>query len=114
MNFTSLLYDPVFSFFSVPAILTLVTKDEPIEIPVIDRTSGVETENPSGASVVTFLPACDFKAEDLAAAGVDPRDMDNQTIAFNGKTWVIKAIGPRPSPNGAGDGYYQAILMEAC
>lgn len=109
---SAILYDPIYLGTGVDAELDLLGETDSYEIRVIDKTSGVEVQE-AGAMVPTLRPVAYVRATELAARGVDPKDLDGGTLTMNGRSWRIEATQERPVPyGGAAKGEYGMILIE--
>lgn len=113
MDYSSLLYGPVYSVLSVTAVLTVSETFGPVDIQIIDKTDGLPAEsNDSGIEIHTVKPACVIRVVDLDALGVDIATIDGGIIAFNGKTWRIESHSRLPSPGGERDGQVALWLIQ--
>jgi hypothetical protein len=110
IDFSGLLYDPIYNAFGVPATL-LCLYGARFEITVIDKTSGVEVFDGS-ASVKTMRPAVVLRYAELAPLGLAPADLEGASIEVAGKLSRIKAIMPKPAPTGEADGELYLFLIE--
>jgi hypothetical protein len=110
MDFASTLYGPVYGILGVPAIITVA--GVAYGLTVIDKTDGFPVGSP--IEVQAMVPGAAVRLTDLAAAirvsdqAVVPitlAQLDDSTIAFNGKTWTIRSHLPKPAPDGTGEVY---------
>lgn len=109
MDWTSLLYGPVYSVIGVTATLTLNdTAATEISLTAIDKTSGVEIGG--NVEVQTIVPAAIVRASELASISL--ATLEDGTLVMNSKTWTIKSHMLKPSPKGEGDGEVFLILYE--
>jgi len=82
-------------------------------INVIDKTAGIDDErSESGVKMPTVQPAACVRNAELTALGLEPSDLVDRTIAFNGRSWTVKAHRPRPYPGGEGPGETYLFLRE--
>lgn len=108
MDWTSLLYGPVYSVLGVDATLTLNdTAATEISLTAIDKTAGVEV---GSVDVQTIVPAAIVRASELASISL--ATLEDGTLLMNGRTWTIKSHMPKPSPGGEDDGEIYLILYE--
>jgi hypothetical protein len=111
MDYTALLYSPIYDVLGVPADLTPNRPEPPtVSVVVIDKTAGVDI---SGAmDVMSLRPAAVVRTQDLAAAGVSTSELDGGTLRFSGQTWRIDMHHARPSPDGLLSGEVMMILLD--
>lgn len=108
IDYAADLYDPIFATLGVPAVLTMPdTTGEALDLIVIDKTAGT---NVGTVEMPTVLPAAAVRAIDLA--GIDLEDVENATLALNGRTWRVKSYRLAPSPKGEADGQVYLVLSE--
>ena len=98
IDYSALLYDPVFSALGVPATLTAGTAGE-IEITVIDDTRPKITAN-GVVDVRGVGPGAFARVPELTSKGIARDDYDGATLTFNGRTWLVRAHDMQGSPNG--------------
>lgn len=112
MDYTSLLYAPVYAVLGVPAVLTLCGGEPPLTLMAIDKTAGVVVGGGGrfSAEVETIAPAACVQATDLA--DVDMASLRNASLEINGKTWTVRSHHMKPSPNGEGKGEIMLLLTE--
>ncbi|WP_291207074.1 hypothetical protein [Hyphomonas sp.] len=110
IDFSSLLYAPIYEAFGVPARI-LCLYDAHFEITVIDKTSGVEVFDGT-ASVKTIRPAAVMRVSELSALGLSQRDLEGVSIEFSGKIWRVKATMLKPAPTGEAGGELYLFLIE--
>lgn len=77
-------------------------------ITVLDDTAGVEVGD--AAIVSTIKAAIAVKVSDLSALSLGPSDMLDVRVSFNGKSYLVRDVIPRPVPGSDGD--CQLILEE--
>lgn len=110
IDFSALLYDPIYAVLGVPALLTPATDASEIPLTVIDKTEGVAIDEGNGISISTIKPAAIVRMSEISAQGMTRSDLKQGSIWFNDRVWTIVATQPKPSPNGAGELYL--ILQE--
>lgn len=110
IDFSALLYAPIYDAFGVPATI-LCLYGARFDVMVIDKTSGVEVFDGTG-SVKTIRPAAVMRVSELSALGLSQRDLEGVRIELLGKIWRVKATMPRPAPTGEADGELYLFLIE--
>lgn len=110
LDFKALLYDPVYTVLGVPAVLRIWSSGPDLELIAIDKTSGVTIKQ--AVDVQSVLPGATIRAADLAAAGIELRDVDNATLSLNGRDWRVASLHLSPSPSGELDGEVVLILED--
>ena len=98
IDFSSLLYAPIYQAFGVPATFTCLYGDR-VELTVIDQTSGVEVANSSSFEIKTIRPAVTIRATDLTAKGFDAADLEDAQLVLRDRAWRVKATMPKPAPS---------------
>lgn len=105
---------------AVDAVLVVACGEVPMEVRAIDKTVGLaagfgshsrDGQHFSDMAVMTVSPHVMVKAIDLA--DVEPADLRDAEITFNGKTWRIMDHEPVPAPTGEGYGEIRLILEAA-
>jgi hypothetical protein len=104
IDYSALMYDPVYAVLGVPAVLTVTGADTGAEITVIDDTRpNVLPISPGGgtpADVRNVGPGAFARIPELAGKGIARADYADAVLAFNGRTWVVRSWELRGSPNG--------------
>ncbi len=111
IDFSSLLYAPIYREFAVQATFTCLYGDR-IELAVIDQTSGVEVADASSIDVKTIRPAVTIRAVVLVEKGFDAADLEDAQLVLGDRAWRVKATMPKPAPNGQVDGELYLFLIE--
>jgi hypothetical protein len=111
IDFSSLLYAPIYQAFGVQATFTCLYGDR-IELTVIDQTSGVEVADASSIDIKTARPAVTIRAADLAAKGFDAADLEDSQLVLGDRVWRVKATMPKPAPAGEAEGELYLFLIE--
>lgn len=109
--FGALLYGATFATFGTDAVLTTFG-GSPVQIRVVDRTSGIRLET-GEVGVATVLPAAEFRAADLSAAGIALADLEDAILAMHGASWRIEQVLEKPTAGGSLDGIVSVVLSEA-
>lgn len=112
MNFTSLMLDPIYAAYGVLATVWPANYGTPVNLTVIDKTSGVEVSNSAMSEVSTIRPAAMVRAAEVATALIAREDLRRAELCMNGKKWRIESSAPRPTPNGESDGELMLLLIE--
>lgn len=113
MDYQATLYNPIYTALGVPAHIEPSSTADPADVTALDKTAGIAVTMSGGLELETIVPAAVVRMVELATVGLTREDLDDGTIALNGKTWRIKATRPRPSPKGEADGELLLLLTEA-
>ena len=108
MDYSALLYDPVYGIIGVPATLNGV------EITVIDGTRRKSSTTPTdsgGVDVRSVGPSAYARVQELIAKGIARDDYDGSTLTFNGRDWTVRNHDVTGSPNGEDFGQVLFLLM---
>jgi hypothetical protein len=108
IDYSALLFDPVYGELSVPATLSLGTAGE-IALTVIDDTRS-KTQTSSGVETRSIGPGAFVRMTELNAKGLRPQDYVGATITFNGRNWMVRSHELRGSPNGEDFGEVRFLL----
>jgi hypothetical protein len=111
IDFSALLYDPIYAVLGVPAIVTPSTDASDIPLTVIDKTEGVMIEEGNAISIATTKPAAMVRVSELSSLGLTRSDLKQGRISFNNGNWTIVATQPKPGPNGPGEVY---LILQGC
>jgi len=108
IDYSADLYDPVFDVIGVPATLSAGTAGE-VTITVIDDTR--PKSNIDGTlEVRTIGPGAFARVYELAEKGIVRDDYQGATLAFNGRSWVVRSHEMQGSPNGEDFGKVRFLL----
>jgi hypothetical protein len=111
MDYATLLYDPIYRTFGIPAVLTPNRADTaPVAIAVIERTRSTDASDEFEFG--TLRPGAFVRRGELDEAGIAPAELDGGTLAFGGRSWRIEAHAPRPGPDGEASGEILMHLVE--
>ena len=111
MDYASILYDPIYRTFGVPATLVPSSRDAgPVAITVINRTA--TTDVSEEFELGTLRPGAFVRRRELDQAGIAPAELDGGLLAFGGRSWRIEAHSPRPGPDGEASGEILMHLAE--
>ena len=110
LDYSALLYDPVYAEIGVPAVLTIGTAGE-VALTVIDDTR--PKSNMSGTAEVRSVgPGAYARIPELAANGIAREDYQDAVLTFNGRAWSVRSYELRGSPNGEDFGEVRFLLKE--
>lgn len=118
IDYSALLYDPVYAELGVPATLSAGTAGE-IALTVIDETRRALVTTSavaSGLRVTTSQqthgvgPAAVARIPELTGKGIARDDYMNATLAFNGRNWMVRSYDLLGSPNGEDLGEVRFLL----
>jgi hypothetical protein len=110
INYSALLYDPVYAEIGVPAVIGTV------EITVIDDTRPkVMPVNSGGQSseVRSVGPGAFARIYELTSKGITRDVWLDAPITFNGRSWIVRSWELRGSPMGEDLGEVRFLLKEA-
>jgi len=108
IDYSALLYDPVYAELGVPATLSAGTAGE-ITLTVIDDTR--PKTNTSGAVEVRSVgPGAFARIPELTGNGIARDDYMDAVLSFNGRTWMVRSYELRGSPNGEDVGEVRFLL----
>ena len=111
IDYSALLYDPVYAELGVPATLSAGTAGE-IALTVIDDTRP-KTQTSGTVEVRSVGPGASARLPDLTEPGIARGDYQDAVLAFNGRTWTVRSYELRGSPNGEDLGEVRFLLKEA-
>jgi len=107
IDYSVLLFDPVYAELGVPAMLT--TTAGVFEITVIDDTRAkMQTSN--NVDVRSVGPGAFARIPELTSKGVDRADYISSVLSFNGRMWVVRSYDVRGCPNGENVGEVRFLL----
>lgn len=110
IDFDAAMLGPIYATLGVSATLTIVDPSDDFDLTVIDKTGGVEVgEN---VEVPTIKPCAAIRISDLTALGLSKDDLIDGTLTFNGSSWTITNVVPKPVPNGERSGEIHAYLQK--
>jgi len=108
IDYSDLLFDPVYAELGVPAVLSAGTAGE-VEITVIDDTR--PKSNTSGVVEVRSAgPGAFARYYEITAKGITRDDFDGAMLTFNGGMWEVRSHELRGSPNGESWGEVRFLL----
>lgn len=110
IDYSALLYDPVYGELGVDAMLT--TTAGVVEITVIDDTRA-KTQTSGGVETRSIGPGAFARIPELTEKGVDRSDYVNSMLAFNGRIWIIRSYELQGCPNGEDLGQVRFLLRSS-
>lgn len=111
IDYSALLYDPVYAELGVPAMMTVATVGD-IALTVVDDTRP-KTNTSGTAEVRSVGPGAFARIPELTENGITRDGYMDAILAFNGRTWVVRSYEIRGSPNGEDLGEVRFLLKEA-
>ena len=112
IDYSALLYDPIYAGLGVPATLTLTGTAGEIAITVIDDTRR-KTQASGSVEMRSVGPGAFARIPELTAKGVARDDCDGATLTFNGRTWIVRSQEACGSPNGEDLGEVRFLLKSS-
>lgn len=115
IDYSALLYDPVYAEIGVPATMT-TAGDAAVEITVIDDTRPKALPVQAGtqaAEVRSVGPGAFARIYELAQKGIARADYADAALGFNGRSWTVRSWELRGSPVGEDWGEVRFLLKEA-
>jgi hypothetical protein len=111
VDYSALLYDPVYAEIGVPATLAAAETVGEVALTVIDDTRP-KALMAGSAEVRSVGPGAFARIPELAAAGFARGDYMDAVLSFNGRTWTVRSYELRGSPNGEDLGEVRFLLKE--
>jgi hypothetical protein len=111
IDYSALLYDPIYAELGVDATLTTTTAGE-VALIVIDDTRP-KTNTSGSIEVRSVGPGAYARIPELTEKGIGRGDYQDAVLAFNGRSWVVRSYELRGSPNGEDVGEVRFLLKEA-
>ena len=109
IDYSALLYDPVYDELGVPATLTAGTAGE-IALTVIDDTRPKRQASGSGVEVSSVAPGAFARMPELIANGIVPDEFEGAVLTFNGRSWTVRNHEMGGNPNGENFGQVRFLL----
>jgi hypothetical protein len=103
IDYSALLYDPVYAEIGVDATLN------GIAITVIDDTRP-KTQTSGGLETRSVGPGAFARIPELENKGVARDAYNNATLIFNDRAWIVRSYELRGSPNGEDLGEVRFLL----
>jgi hypothetical protein len=109
IDYSALLYEPVYAELGVPATLTTGTAGE-VVLTVIDDTRPKIQPSGSGVDVSSVGPGAFVRIPELAENGIARSEWIGAVLTFNGRSWVVREAPVQGSPNGEDLGQVRFLL----
>ena len=109
IDYSALLYDPVYAEIGVPATLTAAGTAGEVALTVIDDTRPT-THTSGGAEVRSVGPGAFARIPELESNGIARADYQDAALVFNGRSWMVRSYELRGSPNGEDLGEVRFLL----
>ena len=108
IDYSALLYDPVYAELGVPA--TLIVGAMSVDITVYDETRR-KMQTSGSVSVHGVGPAAFARIPELTAKGITREVYKGSILTFNGRSWTVRHYDLTGSPNGEDFGEVRFELM---
>jgi len=110
IDYSALLYDPIYDVLGVPATLTVGATEVALTVvddlkPKVEASGGLQTRG--------VEPGAFARMPELSALGVAINDCIGAVLAFNGRSWTVRNFDLRGNPNGEDAGEVRFLLKEA-
>ena len=112
IDYSALLYDPVYAELGVPATLSTGTAGE-ITLTVIDDTQAEDSWPAAVRRSRSVGPGAFARIPELPENGIARDDYVGRGLTFNGRTWVVRSYELRGNPNGEDVGEVRFLLKAA-
>jgi hypothetical protein len=115
IDYSALLFDPVYAELGVPATMT-VGVAAAVDITVIDDTKPKALPLSAGtqtAEVRGVGPGAFARIYELTGKGIARADYADAALSFNGRAWLVRSWELRGSPMGEDWGEVRFMLKEA-
>jgi hypothetical protein len=109
IDYSALLYDPVYAELGVDAVLTAAGTAGEVAITVIDDTRP-KTNTSGSAEVRSVSPGAFARIPELVENGIARDDYLDAILEFSGRAWVVRSYELRGSPNGEDVGEVRFLL----
>jgi hypothetical protein len=111
VDYSALLYDPIYAELGVLATLTAVGTDgDEVSITVIDDTKPKTITTSEGMETRSIGPGAFARIPELDAAGISRDEYQGAVLVFNGRSWTVRSYELRGSPNGEDYGEVRFML----
>jgi hypothetical protein len=111
IDYSALLYDPVYASLGVPAMLT--TTSGIVDITIIDETRASNSNFSGFLETRSVRAAACARIYELTQKGVDRSEYDGSPISFNDAFWIIHSHEMLGSPNGEALGQVRFFLKRS-
>lgn len=115
VDYSALLFDPVYEALGVPATFAADTDTAEVGIIVIDdtRPKALPIGSEAAAEVRSVGPGAFARIPELIEKGIPRAAYLNAQLTFNGRSWVVRSWDLRGSPNGEDLGEVRFALKAA-
>lgn len=113
IDYSALLYDPVYAGLGVPAVFIAAGTAGEITLTVIDDTrakTNTTSTTGGGMDVRSVGPGAFARIPELNAKGIAREDYMDAVLSFNGRDWIVRSYELRGSPNGEDLGEVRFLL----
>lgn len=110
IDYSAVLYDPVYAELGVPAVLTAAGTAGEVALTVIDDTRPKTQTGGGGVEVRSVGPGAYVRIPELAENGIARDDYQDAVLSFNGRSWMVRSYELRGSPNGEDVGEVRFLL----
>jgi len=110
IDYSALLYDPLYAELGVPATLDAGTAGE-VAITVIDATRR-KSATAGSLEVRSVGPSAFARIPELTAKGIARADYRDSMLSFNGRTWTVYSYELTGNPNGEDFGEVRFMLRD--
>lgn len=112
LDFSALMYDPIYAELGVPATLT-AGESEAVLTVIDDTRPKTMVSVGSPAEVRTVGPGAYARIPELSAKGIARAQYVDAILAFNGRAWAVRSYELTGNPNGEDMGEVRFLLKEA-
>jgi hypothetical protein len=110
IDYSVLLYDPVYAEIGVPAVLTAAGTAGEVALTVIDDTRPKRQASGGGVEVSSVAPGAFARMPELVANGIVPDEFEGAVLTFNGRSWIVRNHEMGGNPNGENFGQVRFLL----
>lgn len=110
IDYSALLYDPVYAELGVPAVLTAAGTAGDVALTVIDDTKPKRQASGSGVEVSSVAPGAFVRMPELTEKGLVPDEFHGAVLTFNGRSWQVRNHEMSGNPNGEDFGQVRFLL----
>ena len=111
LDYSALMYDPVYAELGVPATLTAGASE--ISLTVIDETKPATTTVGTTGELRSVGPSACARIPELDAKGIARAAYMDAALMFNGRSWTVRSYELTGNPNGEDKGEVRFLLKAA-
>jgi hypothetical protein len=111
LNYSALMYDPVYAAIGVSATLTAGATEA--SVTVIDETKPATTTVGTTGDVRSVGPSASARIPELDAKGIVRAAYMDAALTFNGRSWTVRSYELTGNPNGEDKGEVRFLLKAA-